>query len=98
MYRVDFFEFRSDAAEQLCRCDNVRTSGLVENEGEHTGDEVISIAKSVCLTLSTISHRVGKKKPNSKPGDIRVKFVSGCDSFYKKEKSAEVFWSFWNLC
>lgn len=93
MYRVDILEFRSDAAEQYSRRDNVRISGLVEKEGEHTDDEVISIAKSVGLTLSTndisISHRVGKKKPNSKPRDIIVKFVSrrSRDSFYKKRSA-----------
>lgn len=72
---------KHDDLEQYTRRQNIRISGIQENEGEKTDDLVTDFAKkalNIDLTDAKIdlSHRVGKRQTNKPCRDIIVRFVS----------------------
>ena len=83
--RVSQLEGSLDAAEQYSRRNNVRISGLPENQDESTDDLVLAMSRAVGADISINeidrSHRVGPRRNKdgtsaSKPRDIIVKFIS----------------------
>lgn len=74
-------ELKHDDLEQYSRRQNVRISGITEQEGEDTDQLIVKFAKDalkVDITATDIdrSHRVGRKTQSKPTRDIIVRFVS----------------------
>lgn len=91
-------EAKHDDLEQYTRRQNVRISGIAEQDGEDTDDLIINFAKNalkVDLDPAAIdrSHRVGRKSPTKPTRDIIVRFVSykTKTAFMKSRKAARLY-------